>query len=341
MSRRPIRLPGEGRRFLELASLGRSGPSGGRHSPAQIAQIRRTVSRTPEVMVKVTAGGTTSGAVGAHFAYISRKGKLEIETDEGDRVAGREEQKAFLGSWHLELSAGQYRGPRDQRAEARETKLVHNIVLSMPAQTPPEKVLAAARTFAREKFAFKHRYALVLHTDQAHPHVHMVVQAENEHGQRLHIGKAMLREWRQDFARMMREQGIAANATPRVIRGRNKRKANDGFFRARRHGESTALREQVITIANQVFKTGRFVDPARGQLQETRKAVVENWMRVADVLEQQGEVALAADVRYFARQLPPVRTDKERLAAQFAKYLAASRDTPRTPKNPSRVPPTR
>src|SRR6185312_11203671 len=33
--------------------------------------------------------------------------------------------------------------------------------------------------------------------------------------------QAMLREWRQDFARMMREQGIAANATPRAVQGRN------------------------------------------------------------------------------------------------------------------------
>jgi hypothetical protein len=36
----------------------------------------------------------------------------------------------------------------------------------MPSPTPPEKVLAAARKFAREKFALQHRHAMVLHTDQ-------------------------------------------------------------------------------------------------------------------------------------------------------------------------------
>ena len=52
MSRRPFRLPTDGPPFLELASLGRSGPPGTtRFSPAQIEQIRRTVRRTPEVMV--------------------------------------------------------------------------------------------------------------------------------------------------------------------------------------------------------------------------------------------------------------------------------------------------
>jgi hypothetical protein len=43
-----------------------------------------------------------------------------------------------------------------------------------------------------------------LHTHQQHPHVHLVVKAENELGQRLHIDKQLLRDWREDFARLMR-----------------------------------------------------------------------------------------------------------------------------------------
>jgi hypothetical protein len=46
----------------------------------------------------------------------------------------------------------------------------------------------------------------VLHTDQQHPHVHLVVKAEGNHGRRLHIDKPMLRAWREDFARIMRER---------------------------------------------------------------------------------------------------------------------------------------
>lgn len=118
MSRSPVRLPTDGRPFLDLRSLGRPGPSG-RFTPVQIEQIRRTVSRAPEVMVKVTGGGTRTGAVAAHLAYISRKGELAIETDEGDPAAGRDAQKALLRDWHLDLSAGQYRGPRDGRVTVR------------------------------------------------------------------------------------------------------------------------------------------------------------------------------------------------------------------------------
>src|SRR5437870_5803877 len=177
MTKRLVRIPSEERPFLEIFSAGRGCPQTSTgFSRAQIEQIARTVRRTPEVMVKVTGGGTRVGAISAHLAYIGRKGQLEIETDEGERVAGRDAQRALLKDWHLELSAGQYRRPTEREPSARKVKLVHNVVLSMPAPTPPEKVLAAARKFAREKFALQHRYAMVLHTDQRHPHVHLVVK---------------------------------------------------------------------------------------------------------------------------------------------------------------------
>lgn len=325
MTRRPIRVQGDARPLLDIFSAGRAGPQSRLpFSDAQIEQIARTVRRTPEVMVKVTGGGTSADAVSAHFGYISRHGELEIETDEGERIP-KEAQKEFLADWHLELTAGQYRAGRDGKQEARKVKLVHKIVLSMPALTPPEKVLAAARTFAREKFALQHRYAMVLHTDQPHPHVHMVVKAEGEHGRRLHIDKEMLREWREDFARMMREHGVAANATPRIARGRNKGSTKDPIYRAQRRGASIALRDNVASVVEELNRTGTVRDPGRKKLVATRKAVVDSWMLAADILDRQGEISLAGDVRYFVKRLPPVLTERERIATGIVTRLHANR----------------
>jgi len=103
----------------------------------------------------------------------------------------------------------------------------------------------------------------------------------------------MLRAWREDLARMMREQGIAANATPRFIRGQNKRRAKSGSFRTQRHGASTALLERVKDIANELAQTGTIRDPARAKLIGTRKAIIASWMKTADALDAQGEVVLA------------------------------------------------
>ena len=322
--RRPIRLARAGDSFLDIFSAARAGPPGSiQFTPAQVEQILRTVRRTPEVMVKVIGGGTHRGAVAAHLSYISRKGQLEIETDEGERI-DKNAQQGLLRDWHLELSPGQYRKTKDGKPPPRAVKLTHNIVLSMPRPTPPEKVLAAAKAFAREKFALKHRYALVLHTHQEHPHVHLVVKAEGHDGRRLHIDKAMLREWREDFARLMRAQGVTANATPRIVRGRPKGRTKDAVYRTQ-PSRSHALRARVQEIATELSKTGTVTDPARATLVKTRKAVLAGWEGVAAALDAQGEIELAGDVRYFAQHLPPVRTDRERLAEDLIRHIKAAR----------------
>jgi hypothetical protein len=151
----------------------------------------------------------------------------------------------------------------------------------------------------------------------------MVVKAED--GQRLHVDKVMLRQWREDFARMMREQGIAANATPRVVHGRNRDKTRDARFRAQRYGKSTALTATAREIAKELYETKTYRDPARTRLIETRRAVIEQWMTIADTLDAQGETVLAGDVRRFAQHLPPVLTQKDLLATQLVDHLRAER----------------
>ena len=91
----------------------------------------------------------------------------------------------------------------------------------------------------------------------------------------------------------------------------------------RGRGSSYALREEVQAIAKELSRTGTIRDPAHGRLEETRKRVEAGWMNVAATLDAQGEISLAGDVRWFAKNLPPVLTDRERLAAQFMRFVNA------------------
>ena len=50
-------------------------------------------------------------------------------------------------------------------------------------------------------------------------------------------------------------------------------------------------------------------------------------MKAAEVLDAQGKVILAGDVRYFVKHLPPVLTDRQRLAAQFIGFVQKQRGT--------------
>jgi type IV secretion system T-DNA border endonuclease VirD2 len=119
----------------------------------------------------------------------------------------------------------------------------------------------------------------------------------------------------------MREQGVAANATPRRVRGRNNGKTPDPIFRAKQRCASTVARQRVTEIARELARTGSFSDPARAKLLEGRKAVVQGWLDAANTLDAQGESTLAGKVRHFVRHLPRVLTAREQLALGLVTHL--------------------
>lgn len=133
--------------------------------------------------------------------------------------------------------------------------------------------------------------------------------------------KAMLRDWRELFAQLMRDQGVAANATPRAGRGRTKLFTKDRVYRTP-PSRSRALHERVRSVTIELNGTGTIRDPARPRLVATRKSIVDGWTGVAAQLDAQGEIVLAGDVRYFASNLPKVLTDREKLAMQLLRHPA-------------------
>jgi hypothetical protein len=302
--------------LLDLRSYARPGPARrDRLSSAQVALISRTVHRTPEVMVKMlNKGGTSLGAVRRHFQYLDRGGELAIETDDREQLKGKRAGRELLEDWGLDLDAK--RPTADLKPswgkEKGQPKLVQKILFSMPAGTPPKKVLAAVKNFAREEFGAKHRYAMVLHTDEPHPHVHMVVRSMGYDGRRLRIRKDTLREWRSEFARHLREQGMAANATERAIRGVTKPQKTDGIYRAERRRDSTHWRQRTEAVSRAMTPSGEIrPEPAKARLLETRSQVVRGWNEVTDDLVRQGQAELAQEVMGFVKRLPAVRTERE------------------------------
>ena len=187
----------------------------------------------------------------------------------------------------------------------------------MPPGTPAKGVLVGARNFAREEFALKHRYALVLHLDEPHPHVHLVVKAVSEQGQRLNIRKATLRFWRQEFARHLRGQGIAANATERAVRGATQTYKSDGIYRAAIRGDSTHTHRRIESVASELLEGTLHVERGKSKLIETRRQVEGGWRAATGMLAAQGDQDLAEQVRRFMSKMPPVTTEKERLAAEL------------------------
>lgn len=324
---------------FDLVSRGRKGPSAlfNPSSPESMASLRRTLNRVPEVMVKVTGGGRDTGTAEAHIDYIDRKGELEVLTDEGDFLKGRDVSTFLVKDWKLDTVINHRHreapapGEKDKRA-----KLVHNIVLSMPKGTPPQSVLAAAQHFARENFALSHRYAMVLHdpaTDPKHdktesgknPHVHLVVKAVSETGERLYIRKDTLQNWREQFAQALRDHGVEANATPAAIRGKGKSSAKTSMHQHQERIDkwlngpqdetqhkpvaSTFLQVRVEQVLDEVVNGVKPSLPGKERLNATRQSVVEDWVATEDELRKAGFDKLADQVVDFIKTLPPVKSD--------------------------------
>ena len=308
-------------RLFDLVSYARRGPGRRDHlSPGDIAQVARTVRRTPEVMVKVLSrGGQDLKAVGRHLDYLRLRdeGELGLETDDGQWLTGDNATQELVESWDLDLEEHRRRSDLDARGGG-STKLVHKLLFSMPAGTPADKVLAAVKNFAREEFGLKHRYAMVLHTDEPHPHVHVVLKAVSEQGQRLHIRKANLREWRSEFARHLRELGVAANATARYVRGETGLRKPDGIYRASLRGESTYMRERAEAVAQELAQGRLRIEPGKASLVNTRNEVRRAWLAVSDILIRERQPELAEHVRRFSGEMSLPLTEKEWLATRLA-----------------------
>jgi hypothetical protein len=285
-------------------------------SPGEVERIALTVRRTPEVMIKVLSrGGQDLKAVRRHLDYLRdrEEGELAIETDDGERLMGPGVAKNLTEDWNVDLQEHRQRSDLDGRGR-HSMKLVHKLMFSMPAGTPPQKVLEAVKNFAREEFALKHCYVTVLHTDEPHPHVHMVVKAVSEQGGRLHIRKATLRGWRQEFARHVRALGVPANATERAVRGENRSPKLDGIYRADQRGDSWRTRSRVDEVGRELLSGRLRKEPGKAILIETRKMTERGWWEASEILAAQGQPELAKEVKQFLGRMPPPRTDREMIA---------------------------
>jgi hypothetical protein len=353
-SKRPFRITRDVPGGINPGSFGRKGARAGR-SPAEWTERMGSAGRgAREVLVKISGGGRDADGVQAHLEYIDRHGKLDIETDHGEVLNGKVAATEIINDWALDYGAvpgaPHSRSKVAPDGQRRPPRQAFNIVLSMPAGTPPEKVLKAVRKFAREEFSHQHRYAMALHADEKgkhgmHPHVHLVVKAEHEYGgPRLNPRKADLQRWRERFADSLVELGVAATATRREDRGYAKTNKKTAIYRAAHRGpkspapsarsatlnmpagDSIFMRRKLEAVKRELRTAGKVADrEAYRSLLSVRATVNERYGEAIRWLRQQGREEEARRFELMHRNLPPVRSEKQLIAES----LLADR-TPRT-----------
>jgi len=276
-----------GNRVVKVKSQPRLGVDSARTRAAAIRKrIEATVvRRAPQVMVKVTGGGRGMKAIAAHFRYISKNGRLEIEDQRGETMRGKDTLLDLADEWRF----GGSLIPDD--AEPGHRREAFNIMLSMPRGTDPLTVQRAAREFARVELA-DHKYVMVLHDHQANPHMHISVRAESRHGKRLNPRKADLHRWRETFAEKLRGHGVEAEATRQATRGRDRNYDTLWRLKARQDGR---------------LRTTRPGSKATAAARATRAEAVEAWMHVGKALAMSGnpeDRKLAGAIAAFVKEMP-------------------------------------
>lgn len=246
------------------------------------------VGRAPQVMVKVTGGGRGMKAIGAHFRYISKNGRLEIEDQRGETMRGKDHLHVLADEWRFGGSL------IPDEAEPGHRREAYNIMLSMPRGTDPLTVQRAAREFAQTELA-DHKYVMVLHDHQANPHVHISVRAESRLGRRLNPRKADLHRWRETFAEKLRGYGIEAEATRQATRGQTRNYDALWRLKARQDGR---------------LRTSRRSEKSGAAIRATRSQAVEAWMHIGQALARSGDPAdrkLAASISRFVAEMSITR----------------------------------
>jgi hypothetical protein len=347
-SKRPFRVTRDVPGGINPGSFGRKGSRAGQSVAGWAERMGASGRGAKEVLVKISGGGRDADGVQAHFEYIDRHGKLEIETDHGEVLHGKTAATELINDWALDYGAvpgaphsRSKVGPDGKRREPRQA---FNIVLSMPAGTPPQKVLQAVKKFAREEFAHQHRYAMALHSDEkgkhgVHPHVHLVVKAEHEYdGSRLNPRKADLQRWRERFADYLTELGVAATATRREDRGFVRTHKKTPIYRASHRepkipgtgqpvalnteaGDSVFMRKKLEAVKRELRTTGTVADrDAYRSLMNVRAQVNERYGEAIGWLRGQGREDEARRFELMHRNLPLVRSEKQLIADALAQH---------------------
>jgi hypothetical protein len=272
-----------GNRVVKTPPQPKLGASAARQRAAAIRErIEATVvRRAPQVMVKVTGGGRGMKAIAAHFRYISKNGRLDIEDERGETMRGKDMLQELAEDWRF---GGTLIDDIGDRREA------FNIMLSMPRGTDPLTVQRAAREFAKIELA-DHKHVMVLHDHQANPHVHISVRAESKHGKRLNPRKADLHRWRETFAEKLRGHGVEAEATRQATRGRTRN--FDPLWRVKAKEDGR-------------LRTSRPGTKSSAQARSTRAEAAEAWQRIATALSSSGDARdqiLAKAVSQFVRDM--------------------------------------
>ena len=271
-----------------------------------LAERLRAARRVPQAIVKVASYGQGLKEAMGQVSYISRKGKLELETDQGDRLTTLAQQKAVVHEWARDFG---------HRKNSRDTV---NIVFSMPNGSDPEALRRSVRKVLERRFP-DHEAVFGIHEEKKHPHAHVVMKMRGRNRKtKLDLRKEDLHHLREVFAEAAREEGVEMAVSPRAARGVGRKGTKRTVYHLRQ--------KKIVPKAEKQTAQDTVVDLQKGSLEEKpwEKAMLKR-----NRIEREAYQAEAGKLRAAARQTQVDRETLLRAAADLERF-AKTMPTPKT-----------
>lgn len=280
--------------------------SRGERNSRAFEQLGRTAKRAPQVVVKITSRIHGAASTVGAFTYAGRIGMSDqepigIETSEG---------KELMSAHNIMLLAREWQQWETVDEARRNGATAIAMVFSMPPGTDPEKVREAVREFAETDLSNR-RWVMALHTDEAHPHVHLIIAGRDNDGRRFNPNREFLQQCRDRFAENLRDRGVEADATMRMARGYPPKQDPTPVLKMRERGaEPEADKGRAAVIGGQSPDAEKRLGERERERSKTvanHVAVSEIYMRAASELEAHGgtaEADRAKALRSFVEAMP-------------------------------------
>jgi type IV secretion system T-DNA border endonuclease VirD2 len=301
-------------------------PRTAKASSISISERIRIARGVPQAVVKVTSYSKGRESSRRHWSYISRRGTLPLETESGELLTDREQQRSALDGLSF-----------DKRKNARDQV---NIVASAPKGASPDAVRRAARAFAQEGFAGQH-YVFVLHEDKGHPHVHFAVALRGK-TKKLDPRKQDLYRWREQWAAKAREQGIDLACSPRAARGVGRKGQKLPIYHMQQRGVTPrvthlAVKDAATAGADTPWETyARARNAAERQAYRQSANELRATAKKASVAEKQKLEKAAGELEQFAARMPVAKTRRQQLSEALSAHCKQQSPPTRKPDDRER-----
>lgn len=316
---------------------GGSGHAAVRSMPRRTQNLwRLSQGSNAAILKKIHRGGThTKAQLGNQLDYLFSKATAVF----GNMVDHDPDARSLTGEQREEIAAGWEDGWRGDPKNGHTTHLL----LSFPADVAPKRALKVAETWAAEMFQSgahandEWSYVAALHTDRAHPHVHVVVNNRGiANGTWFYMAKDHdfeLLAMKERMVEIAAEGGMYLDSSSRLDRGKltygpsraeieNARRDNRAVFEKPLQGR--ALRDAVEYIRQNIETLHQLTDYARQWGDDGAAMKMEH---AAEVLERGGVISTFKDetmeaaqvktkgdfVRYFENWLDQTERDINRL----------------------------